>query len=171
MKKIALILLLSFVACFLFGCFNSKYEFIIPDRDRKSYTVSELEAIYIAHEAEFTDVGDLILSNDELANIMSNSKEWVATIETESKKNLFSEGDWEKIVKLFQTTGLFRIERNYKLKKELVRFMLGSDDKTTTTLYYCPGSEGSDLLYYSQREDIFNQIDDCWWIAFSTDER
>lgn len=169
MKKTALLLLAAVAACLACGCFKGKYESIIRDKDRKSYTVSELETVYFAHEAEFADVGDLILRNNELADIMSNSNEWVASIETESKKELFSEGDWEKIVKLFQTTGLFRIERNYKLKKELVRFMYRSDDKTTTTLYYCPGSEGSDLLYYLQRESVFKQIDDSWWIAYSAD--
>lgn len=144
------------------------WEYILSKDELKMYTVEELKEVYEDEREAFFEVAEILLKNDRIAQIIKNSGEGVTYIDDTSKKDCFSEAEWERIVDLFHTTGLGRIERNRKTGKEIVRFIYRKGDEDIE-LYYGPCSTEDDMLYYRQRRSKWVRIDDHCWIGYIAD--
>lgn len=168
MKKISLLLLIAAAACVVFCCSCSRYRKIVPDEDRKGYTLPELEQVFSYNKEEFVRVGDIMLNSEKFGMIISESCEWIASIETDSKKDLFTEDEWDEMTSLFRSTGLSEIRLDYKAENKIVRFVYYKDG-VTTSLYYCPDGDELDMAYYSAIESEFERIEDHWWVGSTPD--
>ena len=164
MKRKTSILFILIPFALLFGC-NDSLRSIIPAEEEKFYSPEELIVVFRTYEDSFLEIANIILENEPLEQMMIHSEEGIVSIWTETKSDCFVKDDWEKIEKLFHETGVSRIERNMKGGADAIRFIFRKDD--TTTLYYFPTIEETNILYNTQFDSYVEKVDDEWWIGFS----
>lgn len=165
MRRKACILLMTLMLVLLFGCDDS-LRLIIPAEEEKFYSPKELVAVFHTYQDSFSEVVEIVLENEALEQMMINSREGTVSIWTVTKRDCFSEEDWDKIVDLFRETGLSRIERNNKGGKETIRFQFIKNNDTTT-LYYFREENEINIRYNTQFDTYVEKIDDEWWVGFA----
>lgn len=168
MKKVLSVLIMLFsilLLGILVGCYHDNH--IISRKEEKAYTVAELKEMYDVYHDDFNDVAKIVLKNDPMKQAMINTNEGVASFETTSVKDFFTQDEWDTIERLFHETGLFRIERSSKGSSEndTVKFFYGISI-STTILYYCQTDNESDMDYFRQDSKQFEKIESNWWIGY-----
>ena len=132
MKKnfsVFIILCIILLLGILVGCYHDNH--IISTKEKKAYSTDELKQLYDVYRDDFNDVAKIVLKNDPMKQAMINTNEGVASFETTSVKDYFTQDEWDTIERLFHETGLFRIERSSKGSSEndTVIFLYGISTK------------------------------------------
>ena len=169
MKRFILLSFALISPLFFICCKTNTLKLIVPDNQLKSYSVEDLNSIFILYREKYENVASIVLTNELLNQMMINSREGQVSIWTESKKACFTEKEWNEIVDLFSITGLWRIEKNSKSGNDVVIFVYRTSDYNSM-LMYCETEDEQRLLYHKLRCSVFQQIDVFWWIGFSSDE-
>ena len=169
MKKsfsVFIILCIILLLGILVGCYHDDH--IIPAKEKKAYSTDELKQLYDVYRDDFNDVAKIVLKNDSMKQAMINTHEGVASFETTTFKDYFSQGEWDTIERLFHETGLFRIERSSKgaSENDTVKFLYRNSADHTTTLYYCQTDNEYDMDYFRLDSKRFEKIESNWWVGY-----
>ena len=140
---------------------------IISDDLRKSYTANELKDVFESFQDNYLEVVESVLNSESFEKTMGAA---ASDIWTTDSKTFFTEEEWRKIVDLFSSTGLAKIERSRKIGKEVVRFIYLWDG-VRTVLYYCQTENESDLSNYARDYSVWERIGEHWWIGYVTTNR
>lgn len=165
-RKFTLILILQLMV--LFTSCGKSFSLIIDKAQWKSYSVEELTVLYESLNVKYQDVAAIVMENNTIKQIMIDSKEEVVSIDSIMEKEYFSNEEWQKVEDLFRTTGMNRIERSIKSGKDVIIFIYRNSN-FTTELFYCVTTDEQDLLYHKQRTSVFQEIDEYWWVGYTSD--
>ena len=167
-KKLFMIYLCLLLLATALACNGVVTQSIIPPKELKSYSITELAQIFADHSCDYNEVALIVLRNEQLSRIMDDSGENVVSVYTALLKDRFEKEEWDRIVALFEETGLNRIERSRKSGCEVVKFIYRKGH-SSTKLFYCPEKDEDALSYCKQYTDFFEKLEDNWWIGFKSD--
>ena len=141
---------------------------IIPFESEVAWTKEELIEVYWEYKEELDEVAEIVLASESLYERMRETND-DGFISSEAYKKYFSEGDWEKIVDLFEKIRPSELIRSLRLSDDVVSIDFKGrnveGDHIWASLYYFKNPETAEAYKgYSFVGDGLEHLDGYWYI-------